>query len=258
MRAFLAGTLLLVALAAAGCRGSSSRSNGEASKPAQQVLADAVHAAKGATSFHVSAHVHFQDTGAPFSFDMTLVKGKGGTASFGSGPQKVDSLVIGTDAYLKADADFWKNGVVLGAAIAQKYAGRWVKVPPTDSRFIDYVNFADSGQSFASLTSSQGAITNNNGTTTYKGQRVVEIDGPKLGTVYVAATGTAYPVAIVHAGARGGTITFDRWNRSVTLAAPADAIDFGRCVVRALAQARALSPRDRLRSLAPWVDSGDA
>ena len=227
MRAFLAATLLLVALAAAGCRGSSSGSNGEASKPAQQVLAHAAHAAKGATSFHMSAHLHFQDNGAPFSIDMTLVKGRGGTASFGPGPHKVDALVIGTDAYLKADADFWKNGVVLGAAIVQKYEGRWVKVPPTDSRFIDYVNFADSDPFLASLTSSHGAITNK-GTTTYKGQRVVEIDGLKLGMVYVAAVGTAYPVAIVHAGARGGTIAFDSWNKSLTLTAPAGAIDFGR------------------------------
>ena len=227
MRALLAGTLLIVALASAGCRGSSSASNGEASKSAEQVLADAVHAAKGATSFHTSAHLHFQDNGAPFSIDMTLVKGRGGTATFGPGPQKVDALVIGTDAYLKADADFWKNGVVLGAAIVRRYEGRWVKVPPTDSRFIDYVNFADSDPFSASLKSRQGTITNK-GTTTYKGQRVVEIDGSKLGTVYVAAVGTAYPVAIVHAGALGGTITFDSWNKSVALAAPADAIDFGR------------------------------
>lgn len=51
-------------------------------------------------------------------------------------------------------------------------------------------------------------------------------DARKSGTLYVSATGTPYPVALVApTGANTGTVTFDHWNEAVTLAAPKDAID---------------------------------
>jgi hypothetical protein len=51
-------------------------------------------------------------------------------------------------------------------------------------------------------------------------------DNSKL---YVAATGKPYPVAIV-GGKKGqsGAITFDDWNKSVSLSAPSNAVDIGK------------------------------
>ena len=45
------------------------------------------------------------------------------------------------------------------------------------------------------------------------------------GTLYVATTGPAYPVAIVKAGANGGKIVFDKWNQPVALKAPSGAVN---------------------------------
>jgi len=71
--------------------------------------------------------------------------------------------------------------------------------------------------SFDGLSSFTGTPTNK-GATTYNGQSVVAIDrGSKSGTVYVAATGTPYPVAIV---SPGRSFTFDSRNKPVTLTPP--------------------------------------
>ena len=49
-------------------------------------------------------------------------------------------------------------------------------------------------------------------------------DTTKGGTLYVAARGAPYPVAIV--GGKGrGAIAFDRWNESASIEAPKGAID---------------------------------
>ena len=48
-------------------------------------------------------------------------------------------------------------------------------------------------------------------------------DNSKL---YVAATGKPYPVAIVGSKkGQSGAVTFDDWNKSVSLSAPSDALD---------------------------------
>ncbi len=45
------------------------------------------------------------------------------------------------------------------------------------------------------------------------------------GTLYIATTGPAYPVAIVKEGTDSGKITFDEWNKPVTLTAPSNSVD---------------------------------
>jgi hypothetical protein len=45
------------------------------------------------------------------------------------------------------------------------------------------------------------------------------------GTLSVATSGQPYPVQIAKGGASGGTISFDQWNASVPLTAPAGAVD---------------------------------
>lgn len=70
----------------------------------------------------------------------------------------------------------------------------------------------------------------NHGATTYKGQSVVAIYEPKKrSTLYVAASGTPYPVAYVKTKRpTAGKIMFDRWNQSVTLTAPKGALDISK------------------------------
>jgi hypothetical protein len=122
--------LLVVAFSVAGCGGGSSPNgsgNGEASKPAQQVLADAVKAADAASSYHESGRLDPEAS----RFDRRVVKGKGfiGSATFG-GQQKVDAVAIGSRGYMRANTAFWR--LWEDRATAAKLDGKWVAFPASD------------------------------------------------------------------------------------------------------------------------------
>lgn len=228
MRYGLVGALLAAALMAAGCGGGGGSAgggapNGEALKSGQAVLKDAVTAAKAASSVHVSGRIGALGQG--IGLDMTLVKGKGSTGSITLGGQKVDLRVIGTDGYMKAGTAFWTQfGGSSGSTAAQMLHDKWVKFSTTNARFSQITSFTDATTFFDGLGSTTGTVSNK-GATTYKGQNVVEIDNQ--GAFYVSNTGTAYPVAVVANGTGlSGTMSFDAWNKPVTLTAPSDAIDF--------------------------------
>jgi hypothetical protein len=227
VRGFLAGTVLVVALLVAGCGGSGSggSDNGEAKQPATQVLHDATKAAEAASSVHLTGEV--PTGGQVIGIDMTVVKGKGATGSLTLKGQKVDLVVIGNDAYMKAGATFWAQFAgSKGAAIASLVADKWIKFSATDPRFQGFTSFADTSGMFQTLGRGSSTVTNK-GATTYKGQSVVNLYDPaKGGSLYVSATGTAYPVAVIKSGSNSGAITFDKWNESVTLSAPSGALDF--------------------------------
>jgi hypothetical protein len=54
-------------------------------------------------------------------------------------------------------------------------------------------------------------------------------DASKGGTLYVAATGAPYPVAIVRTGAGdNGAVVFDGWNTSVAVTVPKNAVDLSK------------------------------
>lgn len=232
MRFVLAGIALSLALAAAGCGGSggssnpSASGNGEASKSATQVLADAVKAAESASSLHMGGDL--SSGGKPIGLDLSVAKDQGATGSMTLNGQKVDLVIDGKDGYMKAPAAFWTQfGGSSGSMIAQLLQGKWLKFPVKNAQFQPIVAFSSPNALFEAVKSGADSQLKNNGTTTYKGQSVVALDdGAKNGTLYVSATGTPYPVALVKTGSGGGTITFGDWNQPVTVTAPADAIDF--------------------------------
>jgi hypothetical protein len=75
----------------------------------------------------------------------------------------------------------------------------------------------------SSALSSHGPLARGAGATV-AGQRAVAVrDTARGGTLYVASSGTPYPLEIVERD--GDRLVFDRWNQAVTLAVPVDAID---------------------------------
>ena len=229
-----AGCLVALGLAAAACGGSSSggsgstatsapprTDNGEAAKPAAQILHDARRAALAARSVHVAGAI---TSGAGrIALDVNLLGSRGGRGRLAINGLGFQIVRIGSTAYFSGTEAFYRR--VSNAAAAQLLNGKWLKASATSgSQFASFAQLTDMRTLLSSVLSPQGTPTKA-GTTTYRGTRVVALtDSSGGGTLYVASQGPPYPVAIVDA-TRHGAVTFDRWGAPVSLAAPADAID---------------------------------
>jgi hypothetical protein len=134
-------------------------------------------------------------------------------------------VVVGSNGYLKTDAAGWTQlAGQTGPMIFRRLAGRWLGFPVNDPLFQPLLDNTRPKALFDQLRGASSAL-GNSGATTYKGERVVELhDQVHNGTLYVAATGTPYPVALL--GSAGGTVTFGDWNKPVPLTAPKHAVDF--------------------------------
>ena len=215
--------LVLAGIVLAGCggHGKSAGSNGEASKSADKVLADAKAAADSASSARVSGNI--VSGGTPIKLDLSMGSGQA-KGSMSTSGLSFDLIRIGNTAYIKGSDDFYKH--FAGAAVAQLLHGKWLKASIVRGRFRSLRPLTSIDLLFAKVSSGHGKLVND-GKTSYKGRQVVAIrDASDSSKLYVAATGKPYPVALV-GGTKGqsGTISFGDWNKSVPLSAPKDAID---------------------------------
>lgn len=214
--------LLLCAFAlaalAAGCGGS--KSNGEASKAADQVVLDAKQAATDAKAVHVSGSI--TDAGRPLTLDLTIVRGGGGKGTMSEAGLQFEIVRVVDTAYIRGSDAFLRR--FAGPAAAQLLHGKWLKGSATSGSLSALAPLTDIVKLFNGALGSHGKLRNR-GETEYEGQKVVAIeDTTKGGTLYVASSGTPYPVAIV--GGKGrGAIAFDGWNESASVEAPKGAID---------------------------------
>jgi len=216
--------LVLTAALLAGCGGSkkeAAKPNGEASKPANQVFADAKSAATSASSAHVSGSL--VSNGTPYTLDLSMSRAKGAKGSVSINGLRFDLVKIGDTAYIKGSDAFYRH---FAGPVAQLIHGKWIKLSASSDRVRSVAALSSISGLFAKISASHGKLVND-GTKTYQGQQVVVIrdvsDNSKL---YVAATGKPYPVAIVGGNKKqSGRVTFDDWNEPVSLTAPKDAID---------------------------------
>jgi hypothetical protein len=219
--------LALVAAAAAllaGCGSSGPKSNGEAAKTPAQVLADAKKAATAATAVHIVGQL--VSGGQPIKLDMT-VAAKDGKGTMSEGGLSFDFVRVGGKVYIRGSDKFWRS--FGGAAAAQLLHGKWLVSSATKGPLSSIATLTSVAQLFQQASSGHGKLVND-GETTYHGQKVVAIrDKTKGGTLYVAATGTPYPIAIVRSKtANSGAVTFDDWNMSADVTAPKNAVDLSK------------------------------
>jgi hypothetical protein len=221
-RAHVPALVLVVLLALlSGCGSSSSSGNGAASKSPAAIVAEAKLAAAGAASAHVAGAI--VDEGKPIALDMELVSGKGGKGRITLEGLSINLIQVGPSVYINGSKAFYSH--VAGAAAAQLLQGKWLKAPASGKNFSSLASLTNLGKLIDTTLASHGKLVGA-GTKTVNGQKVVGVrDATKGGTLYVATTGTAYPIEIVKSGASGGKITFDRWNQPVTLSAPAGAVN---------------------------------
>ena len=211
-------TMLLVVVAA-GC-GGGTKTNGEETKSAAQVVADAQRAAVNASSVHIRGHI--TDNGTPLTIDLTLVKGKGGKGSLSERGAGFQVIRLGDVIYVKGSAAFLKR--FAGAAAASLLHDRWLKAPATSGRLAALSPLTDAEQLFKAALGQHGKLANR-GATDFEGRQVVQIeDTTQGGKLYVAATGDPLPVAL-RGSAQQGSVDFSDWNADATVEAPKGAID---------------------------------
>ncbi len=210
---------------AAGCGGGGggAKSNGEATKSAAQVVADAEAAAVSAGAVHVSGSI--VDAGQPLTLDLQLVKDKGGKGTMSESGLSFDLVRVGDTAYIQGSDAFWKK--FGGSAAATLFHGKWLKGSATTGDLAALTQLTDISKLFKAALGGHGTLKNG-GETTYQGEKAVAIkDTTKGGTLYVSATGTPYPIALV-GGKSKGAVSFDSWNKSVSISTPKDAIDISK------------------------------
>jgi hypothetical protein len=210
-------------LALAGCGGSSS--NGVASKSAGEILSEAVAAAKGASSVHMSGSV--TSGGQSIAVDFQLAKGRGATGSMTIKGVKADLVLVGDKVYMKGSAQFWSRlGGAQGAAVAQLLKDKWI-VAPASGQFASLAQITDVNALMTQLSKDHGTLSKG-AETKVGGEKVIAVRSSKGGTLYVATTGKPYPVQLSRSGSAGGKISFDKWGASVKLEAPKAAVDLSK------------------------------
>jgi hypothetical protein len=217
-----AAALTLAAIATlVGCGGGSSSSNPVASKSPTQVVADAKRAADGAASVHVVGSV--VNEGKPLTIDLELLAGKGGRGRITLEGLSIDLVRLARSVYIKGSEAFYSH--IAGPAAAQLLKGKWLKAPENSGNFASLASLTDLGKLIDTTLASHGTLVLGS-TSTVEGQKAIEVkDTSQGGVLYVASTGSPYPVEISKGGGRGGKIIFNRWNKPVSITAPANAIN---------------------------------
>jgi hypothetical protein len=214
--------LALVFLTAAlgGC-GSSSSGNGVATKTPTEILAATEAIAEAATFVHVAGTIGGVAT--PITFDLDLQAGRGGRGQLTESGLGFELIQLAGTVYIKGSAAFYRH--IGGTATAQLLEGKWLRAPTSNAEFASLGALTDLHSLIKKALANHGTLVKGP-VTTVDGQKAVGIsDSSKGGTLYVATTGPPFPIEVSETGANGGRISFSRWNKPVSVLAPANAID---------------------------------
>jgi hypothetical protein len=217
----IAAAAIIVGVAA--CGGSGSSGGQLASQTPDQIVTRATRAIDRVSSVRVSGSVGDGSPANAIALKLNLVSGRGATGSMSEHGLSFKLVTVGGEAYVNGSAEFWKQ--FGGPAVARRLHGRWLRAPTASGEFSSFASLTDVHKLLAHLLSGHGALAKGT-TSTVDGRKVIAIhDTSKQGTLYVAATGTPYPIRISNGSSSGGHIDFSRFNRPVSLKTPASSID---------------------------------
>jgi len=220
MRVRATAAIIVATVMLAGC-GSGAKSNGEASKTASQVLADALAVTGTAKAVRISGKIVTES--GPITVDIRIVRGEGGSGSMSENGLNFDLARIGDKVYIRGSDAFYKK--FTGQTGVQLFHGKWLQFRTSDADMSSITPFTDIDTFFHGITSQHGTLRNE-GEMTFHGQKAVAIrDTTQGGTLYVAATGKPYPIGITSNGGKSGAILFGNWNASESISAPKNAVD---------------------------------
>jgi hypothetical protein len=197
-------------------------SNGVTSKSAEQIFNTAITAAKAAKSVHVSGAL--KSGSQSVGLDLSIVQGTGASGTISEGAVSFKLISIGGSYYIQPSAGFLQK-FVHSAAAASLFKGKWLKASSSNSSFGSFGQLTSIKTLIGSLPHADGTLSKGS-TSTLAGQPVIAVDSSKGGTMYVATTGTAYPLQVSkNSGGQSGKITFSDYNKPFTITAPANSIN---------------------------------
>jgi hypothetical protein len=227
VRFLLAGSLALLVLALAGwSEAARPSSNGEASKTPDQIIADV----KAAVAQAKDAHIFGSGTSdrSKLTLDLHLVAGKGGKGRITTGALGFEIVRIGGRAYFQGDKAFLTH--YAGKTAAELFLHTWFFASSRKGPFASFTPLTSLVKLTDSIFSDYGKLALGPPTTIHGRPAIALVDTTKGGTLYIAATGKPYPLELAGGKGDSGSISFQDWDRPVTLAAPKRAIDYAKLV----------------------------
>ena len=181
------------------------KSNGEAAKTADQIVADAEAAATSASSVHVGGSG--VSGGTPLSLNLQLVAGKGGKGHLAVNGLSFDIVRIGPTAYFKGDR---RSGATSAAGPRRScFRAGGSRRSSGNGRPRLLRPLTDIAKLFNAILGSHGTLSKGAMTTVNGQPAIAVVDTSKGGTLYVATTGKPYPLEL-EGPRKTGTITFDQ------------------------------------------------
>ncbi len=215
------GACLVAALATA-CGGSNGGSGGvrqEAGKAPLVILRDALRAARAARSVRLVGTSRNSSVTA-LALELTGSRGGRGTATVSG--LSFSIVRLGRSMYLRGDVGFTRH---FAGRAATQVGHRWFRVPPGRAQFKPFADLTNMRVLLTKLLSPSKRTLVKLSVRTVNGVRVIGLEDRGHGVLYVAASGTPYPVEIVSLPAGSGKLVFGDWNRPVALRVPAGAVD---------------------------------
>lgn len=205
--------LTLIGLGLAACGSGTGTLNGEQSKSAAEVVADAGQALASARSVHVVGDS--TSDGQKAHVDLRLT-GANAVGTISTGTTNLSLVTVGSTAYVKG------YGAQLSPAVAAKLRNRWIKQSTTSGQGALTIEAIST-----SLTRSftpTGAVTRSK----LHGRPVVIVHGTDQGepaAIWVANTGPAYPLRLVGTSTGSASLNLSDYGAPVHVTAPTSALD---------------------------------
>jgi hypothetical protein len=214
----------LVPLLLAACGGGSGPvDNGEAGKPAAQILKDTVAALRNAESVNLYGQV--PTTGETVGMDLHYNRSGNLTGTITIDTTKADLVIAGGRTYLRGRALFARFG---GDQAASVIGDHWVSVPggsgPGGDILRGLATFTDFGKLADLFSNPSGGAVTKGAAATVDGRPAVALRDSDS-TLYVATTGKPYPVEL-KPDSGSAALHFASWDAPVEVSAPRDALDF--------------------------------
>lgn len=203
-------------------------SGAEATKTADQIVADAQHAFSGVSTVHIVGSV--KSGGSNVQLDVVADHGRGGGTITANG-LTFQTILDSQELYLKGDRATWTKAA--NASVANLLADKWIKTTIDNQQFGEFKSLLDVSQ-FASNFSPSGSLSKGS-VTRFDGVEVVPVvdhssDG---GTMYVANSGSPYIVALVAPGGNNqGSLHLSQYGTAAIPSVPSGAIDLNQLLGR--------------------------